>query len=49
MNNNFNDLYFEKKNFTVQYDDSQKKKHQKELFKQGLDAADEMDKEKKKI
>lgn len=49
MNNNFSDLYFEKNNFNVEYSESEKKGHKKDMFRRGLEAADDMDREKKKI
>ena len=49
MYNQFNDLYFEKQNFTVQYSEKEQAKHKKQLFNHGVEATEDMHKEKKMI
>lgn len=46
LENRYENLYFEGKKFNVNYSESEKKKHQKKIFKHGLHAAEQMDREK---
>lgn len=49
MKGDIRDLFFEKVNFTVQYPEHESKKHQKNLFKQGVSATNDMHEERKRI
>ena len=49
LGNQFENLHFEKKNFSVNYSESERNKHKKEMFKNGLKASQEMEHEKNEI
>jgi hypothetical protein len=45
----YHDLHFEKVSYTVEYSEKEKKQNEKALFRQGVDATQDMHREREKI